>query len=195
MSDTVTLSRAEYEALLTRLEDAEDAAAVAAHLAREEALGSEMARANSLPVELVERLIARENPIRIWRLHRKLTQAALARNAGVSVTYLNEIEAGKKPGSAEAINKLAQALGVAIENLSLSPETIGDDDDLIRMLDDRVPWIFPLRGAFRSSLREALELVVVEAKKGNRPGPLVCVPRSIAIEPDQLWRLCRRIGV
>ena len=34
MSDTVTLSRAEYEALLTRLEDAEDAAAVAAHLAR-----------------------------------------------------------------------------------------------------------------------------------------------------------------
>jgi len=63
------------------------------------------------------------------------------------------------------------------------------------MLDDRVPWIFPLRGAFRSSLREALELVVVEAKKGNRPGPLVCVPRSIAIEPDQLWRLCRRIGV
>ena len=40
MSETVTLSRAEYAALIERLEDAEDLATVAAGEAREAAIGS-----------------------------------------------------------------------------------------------------------------------------------------------------------
>ena len=52
-SETVTLSRAEYEALIERLEEAEDLAAVAAAEAREAALGKEKARADYLPIELV----------------------------------------------------------------------------------------------------------------------------------------------
>jgi hypothetical protein len=44
-SETVALSRAEYEALLERIEEAEDLAAIAAAEAREAALGNEKARA------------------------------------------------------------------------------------------------------------------------------------------------------
>jgi hypothetical protein len=58
MTDTVTLSRADYEALLARIEDAEDAAAVAVHRAREAALGIDAARVDHLPVALVDRLLA-----------------------------------------------------------------------------------------------------------------------------------------
>jgi len=43
-TETVTLTRAEYEALIERLEEAEDLAAIAAAEAREAALGKERAR-------------------------------------------------------------------------------------------------------------------------------------------------------
>ena len=117
MSDTVTLLRAEYEALLERLEDAEDAAAVAIHNASVEARGADAMRADTLPVDMVERLMAGESPVRVWRERRGLTQLALAEGAGVSKTYLNEIEAAKKPGSLEATAKIARALKVSIEDL------------------------------------------------------------------------------
>ena len=86
MSDTseiVTLTRAEYEALIERLEDAEDLAAVAAAEAREAALGKEKVRANYLPIELVRRLSAGEHPVRVWRAHRRLSREALATAAGI----------------------------------------------------------------------------------------------------------------
>ena len=56
-SDTVTLSRAEYEALLDRLEDAEDNARLDATSRPPSAThGKDAARADYLPIELVERL-------------------------------------------------------------------------------------------------------------------------------------------
>ena len=77
-SETVTLSRIEYEALIERLEEAEDLATVAAAEAREAALGQEKARADYLPIELVRRLSAGEHPVRVWRAHRGLGRDALA---------------------------------------------------------------------------------------------------------------------
>jgi len=117
MTDTVTMSRADYEALLARVEDAEDAAAVAVHRAREAALGIDAARADHLPVALVDRLLAGDSPIRVWRQHRGLNQSQLAATAGVSPAYLNEIEKGKKPGSLQAMHAIAKALGVSMEDV------------------------------------------------------------------------------
>jgi DNA-binding XRE family transcriptional regulator len=97
-SETVTLSRAEYEALIERLEEAEDLATVAAAEARETALGKEEARADYLPIELVRRLSAGEHPARVWRAHRGLSREALAAAAGVAPSYLTEIETRRKPG-------------------------------------------------------------------------------------------------
>ncbi len=117
-TDTITLSRAEYEALISSLEDAQDLAAVAAAEAREAALGKDVARADYLPIDLVKRLSAGEHPIRIWRAHRGLTREALAAAAGVAPSYLSEIETRRKPGSFNAIAKLAEALRVPLDDIA-----------------------------------------------------------------------------
>ena len=96
-SETVTLSRAEYEALIERLEDAEDLATVAAAEAREAVLGKEKARADHLPIELVRRLSAGEHPVRVWRAHRGLGRDALA---------------------AAALAKIAAALRISLDDLA-----------------------------------------------------------------------------
>ncbi len=123
-TETVTLTRAEYEALIERLEDAEDLAAVAAAEPREAALGKEKARADYLPVELVRRLSAGEHPVRVWRTHRGLGRDALAAAAGIAPSYLSEIETRRKPGSFGALAKLAAALHISLDDLAawLQPE-------------------------------------------------------------------------
>jgi DNA-binding XRE family transcriptional regulator len=116
--DTVTLPRVEYEALISRLEDAEDNAAIDRLEARIEKEGFAAATANYLPIELVERLSAGEHPIRVWRTHRGLTREALAASAGVSPSYLTEIETRRKPGSLAAMAKLAAALRVPLDDIA-----------------------------------------------------------------------------
>ena len=81
-ADTVTLSRAEHEALLDRVEDAEDLAAIVAAEAREATLGRDRARADNLPLDLVRALFAGEHPVRVWRRHRRLTRERLAAPPG-----------------------------------------------------------------------------------------------------------------
>ena len=111
------LRRADYEALLAALEDAADVAALRMAEAAVERGESEL-----LPVDMVERMLAGENPVRVWRSHRSLSAQALAQAAGIAPSYLSEIEAGKKPGSLDAMLRLARALDVAIEDLApLSP--------------------------------------------------------------------------
>jgi DNA-binding XRE family transcriptional regulator len=117
-SETVTLSRAEYEALIERLEEAEDLATVASAEAREAALGKEKARADYLPIELVRRLSIGEHPVRVWRAHRGLTREALAAAAGIAPSYLSEIETRRKPGSFTALAKLAAALHISLDDLA-----------------------------------------------------------------------------
>jgi ribosome-binding ATPase YchF (GTP1/OBG family) len=73
VNDTVTLSRADYEALLDRLEDFEDMATLDRLEARL-AADPEGALTDYLPIELVKRLSAGEHPIRVWRAHRGMTR-------------------------------------------------------------------------------------------------------------------------
>lgn len=110
MTKAVTLPRADYEALLQRLEDTEDRAVLAAAIAREEALGRDAARAGALPIERVSELIAGDHPIRVWRRHRGLSRQALAAMADISASHLTAIERGRKPGSAPTILRLIAAL-------------------------------------------------------------------------------------
>jgi ribosome-binding ATPase YchF (GTP1/OBG family) len=117
-SETVTLTRAEYEELVEQLEETEDLSAIAKIEAREAALGLEAAQADYLPIELVERLIAGEHPVRIWRIHRGVTRESLAAAAGVAPSYLTEIETRRKPGSFDAIARLAVALHVSLDDVA-----------------------------------------------------------------------------
>lgn len=115
--ETVTLSRAEYEALLDRLEEAEDKQTLDL-LEAGLAADPEGALADYLPIELVKRLSAGEHPVRIWRAHRGMTREALAVAAGVAPSYVTEIETWRKPGSFSAIAKLAAALGVSLDDIA-----------------------------------------------------------------------------
>jgi hypothetical protein len=115
--DTVTLARADYEALLDRIEDAEDRATVAAAAAREKALGKEAARRDALPGDLVAALVRGAHPVRIWRKHRGKTLVELAGETGIAQSYLTEIETRKKPGSLHAMKKIAAALGLSLDEI------------------------------------------------------------------------------
>jgi DNA-binding XRE family transcriptional regulator len=116
--DTVTISRADLERLILAAEDSEDIAAISRQVAEEAAIGGYQAsRRNYYTGEEAERLLAGENPVRIWREKRALTQKALAEAAGLQPGYLSEIESGKKPGSAAAHYALAKALEVPMEYL------------------------------------------------------------------------------
>ena len=117
-TDTVTLTRAEYDALISRVEDAEDNVAIDRLEARIEKEGFAAATADYLSGELIARLVAGEHPIRIWRLHRGLTRETLAVSAGVSPSYLTEIETGRKTGSLRAMVKLATALRVSLDDIA-----------------------------------------------------------------------------
>ncbi len=117
-ADTVTLTRHDYEALLDRIEDAEDRAVVAAAKAREKALGKDEARANALPLDLVEGLASGLHPVRVWRKHRGLTLDRLADETGIAQSYLTEIETRKKPGSIDALIKIAAALKISLDDIA-----------------------------------------------------------------------------
>lgn len=117
-NDTVTLSRRDYEALLDALEDARDRASLRDFDARVASVGLAAVIADALPSEAVERLMSGESPVRIWRERRGLTQRVLAEQAEVPVSYLSEIETGKKPGSLAAMLRIARALRVDVEELA-----------------------------------------------------------------------------
>ena len=115
--ETVTISRADLDALIDAAENAEDIASVRAWNAFVAAAGRDTAIANSYTAAEAKRLLAGESPVRIWREKRGLTQRALAAAAAIPAGYLSEIEAGKKPGSVAAYRALAKTLAVQMEDL------------------------------------------------------------------------------
>lgn len=99
--------------LARRVEELEaERDALELRLARREAAGQER-----VPAAVVRRLAAGENPVRVWREHRGMTQRALAAAANISAPMMNEIEAGKKEGSIRTLFAIARALRVDLDDL------------------------------------------------------------------------------
>lgn len=71
----------------------------------------------SFPAEVVDRLLSGQNPVKVYRKHRNLTQAELATAIGINVSHLSQIETGKREASTKTIVALAQALDVAVDDL------------------------------------------------------------------------------
>ena len=71
-----------------------------------------------IPLDITERRVAGESPVRIWRDYRGLTQAELARTSKVSRVMIAAIEAGHKAGGIATLKKLAAALRVDLESLA-----------------------------------------------------------------------------
>ena len=106
------LPEAEYRDLAERAEDAEDTAAVD-RFREKLAAGEE----ELLPEAMVDRLLAGENPIKVWREHRGLKSGDLARATNLSQAYISQLEAGKRDGSLSAMKAVAQVLKVTVDDL------------------------------------------------------------------------------
>lgn len=107
MSETVTLSRAEHDALVRRAEDAIDRAA--------------LDRAGDgvyLPAASVDRLLAGESPIRVFRELRGLTLDELAARSGTTRDHLAALESRRRQPSVRGLRRLADALEVDLDDLA-----------------------------------------------------------------------------
>ncbi|MCY4455166.1 MAG: helix-turn-helix transcriptional regulator [Chloroflexi bacterium] len=78
---------------------------------------AEAARDTRVPHEVALAIIDGANPVRAFRNHRGLTLGDVSERAGISVSYLSEIEHGRKPGSVAALTRVAAALGATIDAL------------------------------------------------------------------------------
>lgn len=112
--DSVTLSRVDFEAIAELVADAHDLADAEAVKARLAAHETEV-----FPFEVAERMLDGDHPIKALREFRGETLRGLAETAGISASYLSEIETGKKPGSFEAMARIARALAVPLDLLAL----------------------------------------------------------------------------
>lgn len=77
------------------------------------------AETSNLPDDVLHKIaIGTENPIKIIRKYRAMTQDDLASAAGLSRPYLTEIETGRKEGSIRSLKSIAKALNVALERVA-----------------------------------------------------------------------------
>jgi DNA-binding XRE family transcriptional regulator len=70
-----------------------------------------------IPSEVVDSLFRGDNPIKVWRNYRNLSQKQLAESSGISQAYLAQIETGKREGGISIYQALAKALFVDLDDL------------------------------------------------------------------------------
>jgi mRNA interferase RelE/StbE len=112
MNETITITREECDALRSATEGLADLRAFDSAQAGLAAGTDEL-----VPADFARRLVEGENPVRVYRDLRGLTQMALFEISGVNRVQISDIEAGRKTGSVETLRKLADALRVTIDDL------------------------------------------------------------------------------
>lgn len=98
-----------YERLSAVLEDVDDAALADAARAADDGF--------RIPAAVVNALLEGEQPVKVWREQRGLTQDALAAKAGISKAYLCQMETRKRVGALKTLRAIADALAVSVNEL------------------------------------------------------------------------------
>jgi len=75
-----------------------------------------------IPSDVVYAIMDGENPIKVWREYRRLTQQQLAQAAGISTPYLSQLETGKRTGATEVLTAIAKVLKVSLDEIVVLPE-------------------------------------------------------------------------
>lgn len=70
-----------------------------------------------LAADEMRELLAASSPLAFWRRKRGLTQADLARQAGIAQNYVSDLETGRREGSPAQWMKIARALQLPMEEL------------------------------------------------------------------------------
>ena len=106
--DTVTLTRAEYDALVSHNAELEERVAAL-----------EADDGSRVPHEVAVAIMRADSPLSAFRSYRRLTLRQLAEATGVTASYISEIEHGLKPGSTTALARLATALDTRLDVLAM----------------------------------------------------------------------------
>jgi DNA-binding XRE family transcriptional regulator len=109
------LPRREYEALVKKAKDADEDSGTARLVAR--ARKDIAAGEPLIPIDVANLLAAGENPIRVLRRWRRLSQVELSAAVGIVQGYLSDLESGKRKGPLDLHAKLARTLGVPVDLL------------------------------------------------------------------------------
>ncbi len=109
----VVLPYAEYKALRELADDADDAAALL-RFAKRYSKGD----VETVPIAVVDRLLAGENPLRVWREYRGMTATMLAAAVDITPAHVSKLESGKGEPSVSLLRKLAKVLAVQLEDLA-----------------------------------------------------------------------------
>ncbi len=113
--EVAILPRKEYESLVAKASEADEDAGTARIVARarkEIASGSPL-----LPKDVVDRLANGENPVRVLREWRDITQMYLSFKTNLSQGYISDIENGRRTGTAAALRLIADVLKVPLDLL------------------------------------------------------------------------------
>ena len=112
LTELQTLLKGHWESVVPpRHDEADEAEDIAAYDA------AKRRNEDSFPLEVVDRQIAGGSPLKVFREYRGLTQSTLAKNVGTSAAYLSQIETGRRAGSVKLLRRLADALGVELDDL------------------------------------------------------------------------------
>jgi len=77
----------------------------------------EQGKEELVPSEVTFALLDKENPVKVWREYRGLTQQQLAGIVGISTSYLSQIETSKRTGTTEILLAVAKALRVTLDDI------------------------------------------------------------------------------
>ncbi len=102
------MTHMETESEDEQAEDAEDRRAAEAARKRD---------GEYFPSEMVDRLLDGDNPNKVWREHRGMTQEALATAGGVTKGFISHLESGKKEASVKTLKAIARALDCDLDDL------------------------------------------------------------------------------
>ena len=108
-TDMVVLKACDFDQLIALAEEGEDVAEALAIKARIDS------GEGTMPGEVLNMILDDDvTPLAAWRRYRGLSQAALARLAGLSQVWVSRIERGGGYGSRETRRKLASALDAPV---------------------------------------------------------------------------------
>jgi hypothetical protein len=113
--EVAILARKDYEALLAKAAEADEDSGTARLVAR--ARKEIAAGAPLLPKPVVDRLGRGENPVRVIREWRDVTQMYLAFKTNLSQGHISDIENGRRTGTPTALRLIANVLKVPLDLL------------------------------------------------------------------------------
>jgi DNA-binding XRE family transcriptional regulator len=76
------------------------------------------ARPETFPEEVAERLVNGNNPVKVFREYRGMTQKQLGDAVGVKQAYVSQIEANSRVGTVDVLRRIAEVLGVELDDLT-----------------------------------------------------------------------------